>query len=477
MNGVDPPDPGGGYILDPSNSPIPMDTESVHPSRKRQTPPNSDYSLPQKKNTVAQVIGSVQSVYTLPEFEGNRKRYLDQDVAPFLIHVSKDCEISSSSSLRPIKFGHFLHHNNIKDVAKDGVKRIGRNRVSVQFKTAVAANSFLDHPGLAAAKYNAVIPSYNVTRMGIVRSVPVEWTLEELVSSIEVPDGFGRVIRARRLNKKSIENNTPIWTPTPTVVLTFIGQKLPDRVYCFFNSLPVQTYILPTIQCNNCCRFGHVATQCRSNARCFICAKSHSGIECNSLSPIPTCLFCSGNHKAIDTSCPEYSRQKSIKLVMSQENISYNEAAVRFPQVRRSFADISRTPPPPFPTQSSQTLTQSFPHTQAISNSVSYRRTYCTQKSPPAPASSPGYDRQAHQAIVITPPSSLPNGSAYPSDDVSPNDNLLELLLSTILNIFSRFGDFELPNNVMSKLTELNKIIKNAQIPTMELSQHSSQEE
>ncbi|KPJ11057.1 Ubiquitin-fold modifier 1 [Papilio machaon] len=47
----------------------------IHPSRKRQTPPNSDYSsfLP-KKNIVAQAIGSIQSSYSLPEYEGNRKR-------------------------------------------------------------------------------------------------------------------------------------------------------------------------------------------------------------------------------------------------------------------------------------------------------------------------------------------------------------------------------------------------------------------
>ncbi|XP_061385277.1 uncharacterized protein LOC133320662 [Danaus plexippus] len=311
--------------------------------------------------------------------------------------------------------------------------------------------------------------------MGIVRNVPVEWALEEVVSSLVVPEGFGAVVRARRLNRKTTDNNATVWIPTPTVVLTFNGQKLPDRVFCYFTSLPVQTYILPTIQCNKCCRFGHIASQCRSKERCFICAQPHAGINCSNPSVPPTCLLCSGNHKATDSNCPEHARQRAIKLVMSQENISYSEASVRFPQVRKSFADVSRSQfsPSTIAVQIPHTSAQSPSYVQNYPNSVSYRQTHFTQKTPPAPASTSGYDKQSHNTIIRSPPSSLPNGSAYPSENMTANDNLLDLLLSTILNIISRFDDSQLPNNVVSKLSQILNSIQNAKHPSMELSQHS----
>ncbi|KAI5645219.1 hypothetical protein NE865_02767 [Phthorimaea operculella] len=295
----DPPvDPGGGGYV---------------PNTKRGREGDSTSGGPAKKSHTAEISDSVQSTYTIPEFLDSRKIYGDQDVGPYVVHVSKsiseiDDNLKSGIVLRPIKFGHFLFNNKIQNIKKDGVKRIFRNRVSVEFTSADAANTFLSHPALAGAKYEAIIPSFNVTRMGIVRQVPAEWTLEELVTSIEVPQGFGKVIRARRLNKKVQKDGTNSWVPTQTVVVTFLGQKLPSHVYCFYTSLPVETYVLPTIQCHMCCRFGHVASQCRSKKRCFICAQEHSGYECPS--SVPTCLFCSGSHKAIDPSCPEHMRQK-----------------------------------------------------------------------------------------------------------------------------------------------------------------------
>lgn len=349
----------------------------------------------------------------------------------------------------------------------DGVKRVGRNRISVEFKSFADANSFLEHPALSTGKYEAIIPSYSITRMGIVRQVPVDWTLEELAESIEVPSGYGSIVKARRLNRKTYNNDSPVWVPTQTVVLTFTGQKLPKNVYCFYTSLPVETYVLPTIQCNKCCRFGHIQSQCRSQARCFICAQAHEGVTCSK--DVPTCLFCSGLHKATDSSCPEQSRQKQIKLVMSQENVTYSEASARFAQVRRSFADAARTEPvlstPPSPQHPTQ-------HLSPTPQSTSYRKTVFSPRHQHLPAASHGYNSQAHRAIVETPQSQQPNGCALPTDLPIPNDNLLSLLLSITINLLGRFNDVELPNNVRDQVSQLlNIVLPNGSFPSMELSQ------
>lgn len=84
--------------------------------------------------------------------------------------------------------------------------------------------------------------------MGVIRGVPVDIGMDELVSSLQF-DISTEIIKARRLNRKIVkEDRTTEWIPTQTVVLTFSGQISPTHVYCFYSSFPVEKYILPTIQ-------------------------------------------------------------------------------------------------------------------------------------------------------------------------------------------------------------------------------------
>lgn len=476
----EPPDPGGGDAEPRARSSPPLFTQSQvdimeldNPVQNRKRAPAAEEtSLPSKKTNTGQSSPSIQSTYNNPKFLDTKIKYTDEDSAPFIVHVNKIVsDQASGTALRPIKFGHFLYKINVKNIIKDGVKRVGRNRISIEFKSSNDANAFLEHPALSPAKYEAIIPSYSVTRMGIVRQVPVEWTLEELVEALEIPTGYGSIVRARRLNRKTYNSNgSPTWIPTQTVVLTFSGQRLPSHVYCFFTSLPVETYVLPTIQCNKCCRFGHIQTQCRSEARCFICAQAHEGISCTK--EIPTCLYCSGCHKATDPLCPEQIRQKHIKLAMSQDNVSYSEASARFAQVRRSFADTARADIRGFQPSPTPHYASPYHLSPQLSppQSIPYRKTVYTPRHQPLPASSPGFNQQAHRDIVKPPRSQLSNGCALPNTPSLPNDNLISLLLSTIINLLGRFSDVPLPNNVKDQLSQLlNLTFSNGSHTPMEL--------
>lgn len=158
-----------------------------------------------------------------------------------------------------------------------------------------------------------MIPSFNVTRMGLVRNVPVDFSMEEFVDSLELPIHCGIVLKARRLSRKVIEDGKISRIPTQSVALTFRGQTHPDRIYSFHTSLPVELYQFPTIQCLACCRFGHVKAQCRSKPRCFKCTQPHEGSSCDVLEANSTCLLCFGQHFSSSVKCPEFSRQTSIK--------------------------------------------------------------------------------------------------------------------------------------------------------------------
>lgn len=459
----DPPDPG-------SSNNSAMEVASSNYGKRRLD--NDEEAIVSKKTIVNKEMAnaSIQQIYLHPNIILGIKAYKPSDKGPFRVHVSRsEPDPSAGTSIRPIKFGQFLSRNKIKNICPDGVKRVGRNKIAVEFMSAVDANNFLDNPILSLNRYEASIPSYSIMKMGIVRQIPVDWSMDEFVESLVIPSGTGEVLKARRLNRKVRENDKNIWIPTQSIVLTFHGQVLPTRVFSYHTSLPVEPYQYPTIQCLNCCRFGHVKAQCRSKPRCFRCSQPHSGETCEIGEAMASCLHCLGKHFANNVSCPEQRRQKSIKIIMSQENLSYEEASIQLPKIQKSYSDVLSVAP-----FSQPSLSSHISNSQSTSLSPSsYKKTVISSSHPRVPLGK-SYDRDAHHSIVAEEPSVLPNGCALLSSQVSSsettsqNDSLLELLLTMILNLISQNKN-NLPSNVAQKLFELSSISSNnGSRPSME---------
>lgn len=400
-----------------------------------------------------------------------RLKYSTLDKGPYVVHVSQiENDVKSGTTLHQIKFGLFLLKNNITNVLPDGVKRIGRNRVAVVFKSPEDANAFVTNPILEKYKYQAVIPLFNITRMGVVRDVPIDMTDEQVCNEITVPYGCGKVIKVRRLNRKVINNDgEPEWKPRPTVVLTFDGQVLPKRVYMCYNSLEVEQYLYPTIQCFNCCRFGHTRTQCRSKPRCFKCAQDHPGDGCDVCDAY--CINCYGDHLATSKDCPEYNRQRAIKVLMAEQAISYPEADKKLPKISRgiNYANAVKVTAP---RQSAQSEYSSPPRPRTIQPTHTHKKTVFLKPKARAPLS-PGYDTHTHQALVrdysFTPSQNGCGFTQVPSQDIE-NHNIgdpieqLVTLLSTLLT------SKNLPDHVADKLTMIFRILNGSptEFSTME---------
>ena len=351
MSNKEPPDGGGGdtgespskisAICSPPLFSEEMDTSvSVSPLKR----PAASTSNNSGSKKFTRPSDSIQNTYINPLFEGDSPfTYTDNDQGPFIVHISRtEPDLTSGFSLRVLRMAQNLHQNKVPDIVVGGIKAVGRNKVCVEFKSAASANSFISSKCLGE-QYLTQIPKFHISRMGVLRGIPTDWTLEQLIGGLSYPDNCGPVIKARRLNKKIIKDGVTQWIPTTAVVVTFQGQLLPQRVYCFQSSILVETYQLPTLQCRNCCRFGHVADQCRSHPRCFRCAQNHPGSSCEVPDDSVSCLLCLGRHKATDINCPEHSRQKSIKIVMSEENISFSEASQRFRPSRPTYAEKAAT--------------------------------------------------------------------------------------------------------------------------------------
>ncbi|KAI5638299.1 hypothetical protein NE865_09114 [Phthorimaea operculella] len=272
-----------------------------------------------------------------------RQFYKDSDTGPFIVHIVQG---ELDQQLHPIIFGKFIFSLKIKHIKMGGIKKIGRNRLSIEFDNPLGANDFMKNTALAQSKFKCFIPSYNVTRLGVVKGIPTEFSEEDIIENIILPYGYnGKIIKARRLKHRKLDvaTRTVSRLDSETVVLTFDGQKSPERVYFMHNSLLIDQYNFPVIQCYKCCRYGHTMVQCRSRARCFKCAEEHSGDTCGITTEKSKCVFCSAAHFATNKVCPEYIRQVNIKSTMGKEGISFQEAAKMFAPARKLYSSAAKT--------------------------------------------------------------------------------------------------------------------------------------
>lgn len=403
------------------------------------TTPPSRYQASKPETSQNSVITQSPSLTPI-----GRQKYDHSDRGPYTVYIQyKDENDSPGSTLHPVTFGLFLQKRSreFPNVIDGSLKKMGRNRISVSFHSAADANSFLDSPTLGHNKYSAFIPTFNVTRMGIARGVPLDWSENDIIMNVRVPEGCGRVIKVRRLNYKAqLPGGSFSWKESQTVVLTFDGQILPSRVFLCYNSIPIELYSFPTIQCYNCCRFGHTKSTCRSKPRCFKCGLDHLGVTCTTSGDQGTCVLCLGSHAATSKSCPEAVRQNNIKKSMAADCLSYAEASKMYPSVKKSFADV---------TSSSAEVHKH------------YRKTVTINSRPPPPPRF-GYDRAAHAALIRDDVPSSSNGNAYPKHFPSSESFIPELIkvLSSLIKLLSSVNPSMLSyaapflNNFLSSFNE-----------------------
>ncbi|KAL0895859.1 hypothetical protein ABMA27_011882 [Loxostege sticticalis] len=397
---TDPPDPGEPLTVPPAASFVTVEsqeseTDHSTPPRKRVKGKKSrrhqekierrhrsndevdESSLPsQQENMIINNGSDLPRLQLTPKANSSdlprsqptpiaRNLYNESDSAPYVVHVQKiEKTPNEGSPMHALAFGKFLKQNSFQCIVNGSVKQIGRSKISISFSNFNHANLFLTHNSLVANNYKAFIPSFNVTRMGLVRGIPAEWSPEEIMENITVPDDCGKIIKVRRLNYKTFVDGNPLWKPSQSIVLTFDGQVLPKRIFMCYNALPVELYIFPTIQCYNCCRFGHTKLQCRSKPRCFKCGQDHAGETCQTDEIKASCCLCTGYHYATSKSCPEFLRQKNIKTSMANNSMSYAEASKVHPPISKSYADTLISKP------DKQLVSE-----KSTNSSVSYKKT------------------------------------------------------------------------------------------------------
>lgn len=90
-----------------------------------------------------------------------------------------------ASSLHPTAVGRLLVGSSKLDAIE--IKKTGYSKILIQMKNRESANALIANPIFKSKNLIAYIPAFRVSRQGIIKSVPLDITAEELTREIESP--------------------------------------------------------------------------------------------------------------------------------------------------------------------------------------------------------------------------------------------------------------------------------------------------
>ncbi|XP_029673637.1 uncharacterized protein LOC115241844 [Formica exsecta] len=185
--------------------------------RQSRNTQDEENSVPKKLNASKQIPDAVLA-----------NRYPKFSQGPYEIVVTSIGSVNSS--IHPLIVGRLLSSTLKKDITE--IKKLGFSKVSVQFKLREAANNIINNPILNSNNLIAYIPSYRVSRQGVIRNIPLD--LAENTIKEEIDSSVG-IIFVRRLSRKIIDPSTRSvsYSPSKFIAITFEGQTVPQFLYLY----------------------------------------------------------------------------------------------------------------------------------------------------------------------------------------------------------------------------------------------------
>lgn len=253
----------------------------------------------------------------------------EQIIRPKIYYNDKDSGVISvwikkintdGDDLSAYKVGSILY-KNYKDIVD--IRKRGKFTVEVVCKNYVEANKIIDDKNLKSSGLETFVPGYRKVRKGIVRNIPTDINVQEILNSCE---SSAKVLDVKRLNKR---NKNPVdeeekWIPCRSIVLTFAGQTLPTEITLFKVRSSVEPFVNKPTQCYNCFQFNHTSRFCKKDPICIQCGDMKHDGNCNQ--SVPKCVNCGENHKSIDSTCVVFQKYHKVNVIMAFDNISFYEA-------------------------------------------------------------------------------------------------------------------------------------------------------
>lgn len=345
------------------------------------------------ENTIAENV-STTNLFTnssLPQNESNeeinenngikkldtqkkRAHYLYEytDTGPYFVYIESSLG-DFTGKLNPMKVGEILF-KKLPEIDNKiiNIESIGRNRIRIKIKDWRSANILLNSNILSEFNLKQYIPKFILHRYGIIKGVDLEYDdeyIRERIKPLDMQYKF-TVDSAKRLNRKESNpeaDGAKKLIPTKTVLIIFKTQVLPKYISINHVRFEVLPYEQKVLLCYNCFRYGHLGKQCKANVRCLNCKQQHRTDDCT-LAKNPKCFYCEGKHFTNETNkCPEFVRQKNLKKLIVEQNLTYAEANLKIP--KNTYATVVNNQNPNIPKVS--TLNNPIASSSSISQTTS----------------------------------------------------------------------------------------------------------
>jgi hypothetical protein len=198
-------------------------------------------------------------------------KYRITDIGPYVVYVGHNN--FNVGRVHPMKLGGLLREiQRVKNEITE-ICRVGRNRLKIVLKTALAGNSLAREKLFSDNELTPYIPQHFTEKKNNARGVDTKLTESHLINLIE---SEVLVLDVRPMTRLVEQNGEKIKIPRQTIVVTFAGLSVPKAVTINYIKCPTEIYIPKVIQCLNCLRFGHISSQCNSKLRCKACGKEHA---------------------------------------------------------------------------------------------------------------------------------------------------------------------------------------------------------
>lgn len=232
------------------------------------------------------------------------------------------------ANINRIGFGKAMRLSQAKDVID--CKKVSRNMICVTFNKRESANKFAENSEeMLRRGYVTTIPVHYRAVVGVVKEVPVDVSAKEILDEIGKKNPVLKIVRMTRKMKNGHRDYSL------NVKIFFEGDTLPTEVAIYGGKERVHPYIAPVLQCSSCLRYGHHAKACKSSANkiqiCSNCGNcGHQSDRCRAAQP--SCVHCKETHDALSRECPERVRQNNIRILMTNERLSFQEVLEKHPQ-------------------------------------------------------------------------------------------------------------------------------------------------
>ncbi|XP_045763948.1 uncharacterized protein LOC123878745 [Maniola jurtina] len=216
---------------------------------------------------------------------------------------------------KQMAFARLLRDENISNVLK--IKYKSPYKIFIQFSDKNQAEKFMNLKKLTELDIRAQFTNQGNLSYGIIKGVDVGTSEKELLENLKCDYD---IISARRLKRVNKEGK---WVESETVRLCFKNPFAPLSIYAYGFKFDVERFEFPVSRCSGCWSFGHIKRFCKLNKNiCPKCGGAHDNCEIKEYK----CINCKGPHMALDKSCPFFRKEKKIRFIMSENNVTYKTA-------------------------------------------------------------------------------------------------------------------------------------------------------